>query len=263
MRHFACIALLLLAASFARAEPDIVASVNGAPIARATFDQALARRNGDTSPGDLALRKAVREQLIAEELLWQRARAAGMADGIDRQGAIARYIERNMPPTALADEVVRKRYDEVASALGPREFRLSLIQAPDLASIRKAEQALRQGQEFAQVARSLSRAPSAARGGELDWVSFRLPAREGRTNGVPLPIARVLATLKPGQVSSPISLGDSWSLVRLDAERATLIPPFEHVKGELRRELAANTVQAATREFVVSLLKGAQIKVFD
>ena len=262
MRTFVCVALFL-AANLAHAEPGIVANVNGAPITRATLDQALTRRSVDTSHGDVALRKAVREQLIAEELLWQKACDAGMADGSDRMTVVARYVERNLQPAVVTAGAVRARYNEVIGMLGPREFRLSLIQTPDFKKIRDAELALLQGQEFAQVARSLSRAPSSARGGELDWVSFRLPAREGRANGVPLPIARALLTMKPGQVSNPISLGDSWALVRLDAERTTLVPTFEAVEGELRRELVANTVETATREFVVSLLKGAQIKVFD
>lgn len=263
MRHYACIALLLLAASLARAEPDIVASVNGTAITRAALEQALARHNAGNPADESARRKTVREQLIAEELLWQRAREAGMAQGNDRITAVARYIERNLRQTVVDADAVKARYSDVVAMLGPREFRLSLIQTPDLKQIRDAELALRNGQEFGQVARAHSRAPSAARGGELDWASFRLPAREGHTNGIPLPIARTLATLKPGQVSSPISLGDSWALVRLDAERATLVPAFEDVKGELRRELVANAIETATREFVVSLLKGAQVKVFD
>lgn len=263
MRHYACIALLFLAASFAHAEPDIVASVNGAAITRATLEQALARRTAGATAAESTPRKAVREQLIAEELLWQKAREAGMVEDNDRPTAVARYIERNLRPTVVDADAVKARYRDIVAMLGPREFRLSLIQAPDRASIRKAEQALQQGQEFAQVARAHSRVPSAARGGELDWVSFRLPAREGHTSGVPLPIARALPTLKPGQVSAPISLGDSWALVRLDAERATLVPTFDAVERDLRRELAATAVESATREFVVSLLKGAQIKVFD
>lgn len=263
MRHIACVALFCLASHLAAAAPaDPVASVNGVPITRAEFEQVLARR-GDLPADSASARVALRDRLIAEELVWQKAQQAGYANGSDRQAAIARYIAQAVGPRAITETELRARYEQVVATLGTREYRISLIQTADRVTLAKAQQALHGGAAFAQVASNHSRAPSAPRGGELDWVSFRVPAREGRTSGLPIQIARALGKMKPGEISSPIDLGDAWALVRLDAERATVVPRYDEVKPDLQRLLAAKAIEDATRELVVTLFKGAQIKVYE
>ena len=170
------------------------------------------------------------------------------------QSAVTRTFEENE---------LRARYAQIVASLGPREYRLSLIQTADHAALATAQQALLRGEEFAQVARAHSLAPSARRGGELDWVSFRLPAREGHTNGVPIRIARAVAAMKPGEVSAAIDLGDAWALVRFDAERATVVPRYNEIKPDLQRALAAKALEDATRDLVVTLFKGARITVHE
>lgn len=262
MRQIAWIALFYLATNLAAAAPDLVASVNGVPITQAALDGALAR-GGSRSADDAGSRAVVRDRLIAEELIWQKAKQAGYAEGSDRQAVIARYIAQAVGPRAVGESDMRARYKQIVATLGPREYRISLIQTADRVDLGEAQQALQRGDEFAQVAKAHSRAPSAPRGGELEWVSYRLPAREGHTSGVPIQIARALAAMRPGQVSAPIDLGDAWALVRLDAERATVVPRYDEVKPDLQRLLAAKAIEDATRELVVTLFKGAKIKVYE
>jgi parvulin-like peptidyl-prolyl isomerase len=268
MRRLVRIALLCLEAGAAAAAPApeptpaLAASVNGAPITRATLEQALAlRAPGATATA--ATRATVRNQLIAEELLWQKANQTGQTEATDRQSAIMRYIAGNANPRPIDEQDLRAKYAHVVASLGTREYRISLIQTADRDAMRKAQQALQHGDEFARVAARFSHAPSARRGGELDWVSFQQSVHEGRTNGIPLPIARAVAAMKPGQVTAPIELANGWALVRLDGERATMVPAYETVRAELHRRLAAQALEAATRAFVVTLLKDAQIKVFE
>jgi peptidyl-prolyl cis-trans isomerase C len=262
MRQIASIALLCLATNLACAAADPVATVNGVSISRATFERALAE-DGVRSGDGAGPRIAVRDRLIAEELIWQKAKLAGYADGTERHAAITRFVAQSAVTRTFEENELRARYAQIVASLGPREYRLSLIQTADRAALATAQQALRRGEEFAQVARAHSLAPSARRGGELDWVSFRLPAREGHTNGVPIGIARAIAAMKPGEVSAAIDLGDAWALVRFDAERATVVPRYDEIKPDLQRALAAKALEDGTRDLVVTLFKGARITVHE
>lgn len=268
MRKLALLLCLCALASLARAEDNAIASVNGVPIARHRLDAAIAQSVRDGAADTPSLRVALRDRLIAEELLWQKARgstpvAAAEATAEQRARSIADYVARTMKPTTPDEQTVRSRYDEVVAALGAEEYRFSLIQTPDIESVRSAASEIRAGQDFAQVARRVSHAPSAARGGELGWVSFRQPAREGRTSGVPLAVARALAGMKPGQMSAPITLGDTWAIVRLDAVRPTLVPAYDKVKDDMRLALYRQSVEDATRSLVVDLLRGAHVQLPD
>ena len=75
---------------------------------------------------------------------------------------------------------------------------------------------LAKGKDFAELARQWSLAPSATRGGELDWVTFKSPPQEGETAGLPLPIAQAVEKLQKGKVSEPIEVQGKWWLVKLD-----------------------------------------------
>lgn len=268
MRKLALLLCLCVLASLARAEDKVIASVNGASIARHRLEAAVAQSVRDGAADTPSLRVALRDRLIAEELLWQKARGSAPGAAVDataeqRARDITDYVAHAVKPSTPDEQAVRNRYDEVVAGLGADEYRFSLIQTPDLESVRSAAGDIRAGQDFAQVARRVSRAPSAARGGELGWVSFRQPAREGRTNGVPLAVARVLAGMKPAQVTAPIPLGDTWAIVRLDAVRPTLIPAYHKVKDDMRLALYRQAVDNATRSLVVDLLRGARVRLLD
>lgn len=248
------------------------ATVNGVHITRAAVDAAVTRAVQSGATASEALRKQVRDQLIAEELMWQKAKAAGLdetqptREAIElarRQSAVSALVSRHVRAEAPSEQALRARYADIVSRLGKQEFRLSLIQTGDEARIREAANRLGRGEDFASVARTLSEVPSAPRGGELDWVSFRQPAQPGQTNGLPIELARTAVTLQPGDVSAPIALGDSWALIRLDARRDTLVPDFDTVRDTLAQAFVAQAIQAQTKDFVVELMRNATIQVND
>lgn len=246
------------------------ATVNGVAISRSTVDQAVAAATTRGASASPALRQQVRDQLIAEELMWQQAKAAGFdqstatreaIERTERQTAIARLIAERIKPTEPTEQALRARYADIVSRLGPQEYRLSIIQSANASDVRRAAQQLAAGEPFAHLARQYSAVPSAARGGELDWVSFRTPVQRGQTNGLPIELAQQVTTLEPGQVSGVVSLGDSWAVIRLDAVRATLVPDFDAVRDTLRNAFIAQSIRAQTKAFVVNLMRDAKIQV--
>jgi len=154
---------------------------------------------------------------------------------------------------------VRAQYEKIKASLGPEEYKLRVIVTRDKARAEEALAAARLSQTFAGIAQQYSVAPSARRGGEIDWVSFKSPAREGETSGLPLVVAQAVERMKQGDVSDPLPFNNQWLVVRLDEKRPTVVPAFEQARPALQNMLAARALERATSELVRTLVKGAQI----
>lgn len=187
-----------------------------------------------------------------EAVLWRRAQAAGdersptvatAADDARRRAAIEAYVARQITPVEPTDEALRARYQDILSGLGSEEFRPRILLHRDRAVIDGALRQLATGGDFAALARLHSQAPSAARGGDLGWVSFPLPVREGRTQGLPREVAYQLIRLAAGEVGDPIRLGEAWLLVKLEHRRKVDVPDFERARPVLRRLMLLEQMQ--------------------
>ncbi len=269
-RLLALASLFLAATSALAADAARLARVNGVAIPAAALERAVTAARAAGQADTPALRKQLAQQLVAEELFWQEARKQKLHTGEDadraaenarRQYAIAHYLQGQVIDTPPDEAALRQRHQRVVARLGKTDYRLSLIQTPDLDALRAAAQRLANGADFAAEARNVSHAPSAPRGGALTWYSFPEPAEAGRTNGLPLPIARVLPTLTPGATSSPILLDDkSWALIRLDETRPTQIPDYAATRPALLRAARAEAAALAGKRLADRLLRDARIE---
>ncbi|CAJ0809150.1 putative parvulin-type peptidyl-prolyl cis-trans isomerase [Ralstonia psammae] len=232
-----------------------VVQINGVPLARSTLEQAVAASGQPDTP---ALRAAVQERLVTRELLRQAAVAAKLGDAPEVQRAVEQvrvdtqirlYLERELHPAPVNDAQVRERYDASVAELGPVEYKPSLIGVVDEAHAREVMAMLKTGVPFDVVARQKSLAPSRGVGGELPWVSFRTPLREGHTMGLVLPLAQLLTTMKVGEVAQ-LPVRDGIAVVRLDAKRPTYVVPFDVAQGLARQELQTQERNAALASLV-------------
>lgn len=243
------------------------ARVNGIPIPMARFDEALrlfiVQGRADTPE----LRAAVRNQLIAREVFRQEAIKRGWQNDPQvleaRDSAmILRYLKDAVRPEPVVEAAVRARYESIVAGLGEREFHFRLIAVADETRAKELLAALRAGQaDFAAVARQHSLLPSRDKGGETDWISFKTPAEEGRTQGLPLPLANAVAALPAEALAaSPVSWQGNWYLIRMDEVRPTRIPAYDEAKAALRRVLEAQALEKATADLVAGLIAGAKIQ---
>lgn len=246
---------------------NILVRVNGTAIPQSRFDAALqaalAQKGADTPE----LRQAIKAQLIAREVFRQEAARRGLQNDpkvIEARDAamIQRYLLEEIKPMPVSEEAVRARYEGIVAGLGEREFKARLIAVSDEALALDLLEQIKSGKaDFAQLAARHSLLPSRERGGELDWVSFKTPAREGQTQSLPLPVAEALAALSPGMVvAQPLAWQGRHYLIRLDESRPTQIPPYDQVRDPLRRALEARELEKATAELVTRLLAKARIE---
>jgi parvulin-like peptidyl-prolyl isomerase len=248
----------------------VVARVNGMPISEVAFLRALAQATAAGAADSPELRALVRSQLIARELFLQQARKQKVDDDIKvKEAAIeARdnatvqiFLQRAVKPKAVSEDDVRKQYEIIKAGLGDLEYKPRIMLVQDEATARGVIAQLRSGGSFDALARLYSSAPSAARGGALDWVSFKAPPTAGKTQGIPLAVAQAMTKLKKGMLGAdPIEADARWYVVQMDDVRATVVPDYESVKPMLRRMLEARDIQRAAESLVKDLLAKAKVE---
>lgn len=239
--------------------------VNGVLIPNARIESAmkaaLATGAADTPP----LRIAVRTQLTTQEVLRQ----AALKKGFDKDplvvaarddAMIRRYLVETVRPAPIPEAEIRQRYDGIIASLGEKEFKFSLIAVDSAEKARAILGSLAKGANFGDLARAQSQLPSASLGGALDWVSFKLPAVEGKTAGLPLVVAQAIAAMPPGGISAePLALDGRFYVLRIDDIRPTRVPTYAEASPMLRQVLEAQARERASGELVARLLKEARV----
>lgn len=113
----------------------------------------------------------------------------------------------------------------------------------------KIYSSLRQGGDFAAAVRTYSRAPSAARGGEVGWIS---------TDRMPPDLANALGDLEVGDVSPPFPVAGGLSILRLLEKRDNSSAGIDASDEELRervRESLSNQRSARLAEGLLQELR--------
>ncbi|MBI2528393.1 MAG: peptidylprolyl isomerase [Candidatus Rokubacteria bacterium] len=243
MRHALFATLVVTLAACARPSPSdlILARVNGEAITAAQLDEGFTA-NHQGHGVLLAGRGAVRdflEQVIDRRLLVQEARRIGGEEQPDIQKWRAALRAKRAGEGLFRAEVTNKvvvREEQVAavySQLGERFSARHIL----VSSREGAEQAfarIKAGEEFGEVARQLSRAATANRGGDLGIVQW------GRLDPT---LEKALWALGPGDTSEPFESEEGWNLLHVTDRTSEELPKL----GEARSRIRATLVQRLTR----------------
>jgi len=245
-----------------------LATVNGVAIPQKLYEHAVKQAIAQGNPDTPQLREAVKAQLIARELFVQEAakqkldkdpQVLAAAEEAKRNAMLQKYLQGQIQVKQVTEEDVKAHYEKAKAALGAKEFQLRVIMLNSEQRAREVRDQAVKGKDFAELARQWSLAPSATRGGELGWVSFKTPAKDGETQGLPLPIAQAVEKLQKGKVTEPVPVQNTWWLVRLEDVRATKAPTFDQAKPNIYRMLQAKELERATGELFARLSKSATI----
>ncbi|MDZ4198924.1 MAG: peptidyl-prolyl cis-trans isomerase [Kiritimatiellia bacterium] len=103
---------------------------------------------------------------------------------------------------------------------------------------------LRNGEDFAGLARENSEGPGAAAGGEWNWMGVRDVLPE---------IRMAVSGLEPGGLSPVLETPEWLFILRLDARRPGKVTPFEDVRQEIESALRRTEEQRVYRAWISSL----------
>jgi len=268
MRRFFLVLALLPATVFAQGD-DVVAAFGGVEMRSSEMRKLLAAQPPEVRAQVLdnaaALDRLVRTELFRRALAAE-ARAKGWdkrPEAIERmerareQALVSSYMDSLARPAAdfPSEKELREAYEANRAELTlPRRYRVAQIfsasrdKAEDLA--KKARLA---GADFDLLARNGSEhADSAARGGELGWIA------EGQTYPE---VARALAALKPGEVSTPVQSASGWHVIKLLEVREQSVRPFDEVRAELAQALRLRRAQENEQRHFDEMLRKHPIAV--
>jgi peptidyl-prolyl cis-trans isomerase SurA len=105
---------------------------------------------------------------------------------------------------------------------------------------------LSQGGDFAAAVRTYSRAPSAARGGDVGWLT---------TLRMPPELAEMLSGLSPGQVARPFPVAGGISILKLIEKRVEAADTIDASDPELRDRLRNRLASQRTARLAEGLLQ--------
>lgn len=263
----AAAACLILAQGTARAESapaaglssKVIAIINGQNVTNADFGTFVNTRIGQTvSPANLTPQQlsSLQEEYINRELLFQDAVAKGLdkdpevvaAIENQRHNIIAGYALRQMVSMPLSDKALQDAYKSLASK-PVKQYLASHILVKTEAEALDLITSLRQGGDFAKLARDNSLDASAQNGGQLGWLA---------AEQILQPVRDALGHLKTGSYSTtPVQSQFGWHVLKLDETRILPPPPFEEVKDDLSRHLHNENIA----KYIAQLRQNSKIEI--
>jgi peptidyl-prolyl cis-trans isomerase C len=256
------LAALLTAPIAARAEDSdpVLARANGIDIRQS--DLALAEEDiGSAMPqmGPDQKRDYLITYLADVIILAQAADQHQLANRNDvkqriefeRHKALMEALLQDAGKAAMTDDAMHKVYDEaIKQTPNEEEVRARHILVATEGEAKDIEAQLKNGADFAAVAKEKSKDPGAAEGGELGWFTKDQMVPE---------FAEAAFKLDKGQISDPIKTQFGWHIIQVEDKRIKPTPTYDQVKGQLQNYIA----RRAQAELVDNLRKSATIERFD
>lgn len=248
------LALIAIATSFAysSAFAQNLAVVNGKAIPSSRADQAVkqvvAQGQGADSP---QLREAVKQQLIAREVMMQEA----VKQGYDKKPEVKQALEsarqaivinalasEYMAKHPVTDAEVKTEYDKFTKQTGDKEYHVRHILVENEADANAIIAKIKGGAKFEDLAKQSKDTGTANNGGDLDWAS---PA------SFPPEFAAGLTGLQKGQVTEkPVKTQVGYHVIKLDDVRQAKLPTLDEVKPQIQDALSQQKLASYQEEMV-------------
>ncbi len=169
----------------------------------------------------------------------------------DHNRLLMEALLQDVGRAALSDEAEHKVYDEaVKQATNEEEVhaRHILVATEDEAKAILAQ--LKNGTDFATLAKEKSKDPGAAEGGDLGYFTKDQMVPE---------FAAVAFKLDKGQISDPVKTQFGWHVIKVEDKRIKPTPTFDQVKPQIENYVA----HRAQAQFVDKLRSAANIERLD
>jgi peptidyl-prolyl cis-trans isomerase C len=245
-----------------RAQDDpVVAKVNGTEIHQS--DLALADEEVGAQQTAQMTPEAKRDYLVAfltdMNLVAKAAEAKKVGDSADfkRRLSYARnkllmetYLQSEAK-AAVTEQAMRKVYDEAIGQMKKEpevRARHILVETEDEAKAVIAE--LKKGGDFAELAKTKSKDPGSADGGDLGYFTKDQMVPE---------FSEVAFKMYPGQVSNPVKTQFGWHIIKVEDKRTRAMPEFDKVKDQI----ATYVARKAQTEFIAHLRETAKVERLD
>jgi peptidyl-prolyl cis-trans isomerase C len=170
----------------------------------------------------------------------------------ERHKALMEAMLQDAGKAAMTDDALHKVYDEAIkqTPANEEEVHARHILVPTEGEAKDIQAQLKNGADFATLAKQKSKDPGAAEGGDLGWFTKDQMVPE---------FAEAAFKLDKGQISDPIKTQFGWHIIKVEDKRVKPTPTYDQVKGQLENYVA----RRAQAELVDNLRKSAKIERLD
>jgi peptidyl-prolyl cis-trans isomerase C len=236
-----------------------VATVNGEPISRDTFEYASKNLAGKPST-ELTpeQRNELLDSLIAATAISQQA----AKDGLDKKGEAAASLaisrlqllqqaagENYLKDKASTDAELKAEYDTQVGQMPKSQYKAHHILVKTEDEAKAAIARIKKGEKFEAVAKAVSLDSSGRNGGDLgDFFN---------AGSMVPPFANAVMALKKGEMTqTPVQTQYGWHVIRLDDTRENAAPPFDSVKDRVDQVVKTKKFKA----YSDGLVKAAKVE---
>jgi len=210
---------------------------------------------------DFDSKKLVLEELVRQELLIQDAEKKGMADQKEiveavnefRRTLLVREIAVKLTENITVDDTEAQNYYNENKNLFAEdtEWQIREMVVPSQTEANEILIELLKGADFATMATERSKSASAAKGGDLGWLSqFPFPQMESAA-----------ATLEKGSLSSVFKGPEGYYIVKLEDKKGGTPKDFAGVKEEIKQGLTLLKQQQEVLKYIEKLKSEAKVEV--
>jgi peptidyl-prolyl cis-trans isomerase C len=245
---------------------NVVARVGSWNMTIDDFNERLGKLKGvlpEFDSSNLDSKKLILEELIRQQLLVMDAERTGLAqkkeivDTVDdfRKTLIVQELANSLTKDIQATDADALDFynKNQKSFITKAEWKIRDIVVPDESEAKDILVQLLQGADFAETAKTRSKASTADKGGDLGFLS-KFPSEQMKSAVAPLEI---------GKVSGVFKASDGYHIVKLDDKRGGQPQNFEAVKQEILKGLTLRKQQEAVLEYLNKLAGKTRIQVND
>jgi peptidyl-prolyl cis-trans isomerase SurA len=185
-------------------------------------------------------REVEREKVIVSAMRSQNVKG----DIIIPESRIKEYYQKNREDYAEED-LIKLRMIAIRKAENGSDIRRGMIE--------EIRQKITEGAEFQDLARMYSEDSTQDAGGDWGWINRRTLNES---------LSKTAFSLKVGQVSPIIELGNSYYLLLVEARKNGVVKPLATVHDEIQAKLIQQERQKKGDEWMARLRKKAYIKTF-
>ena len=235
----------------------VVARVNGTEVRASDLAIAEEEIGANLPPMPPEAKREYLTTYVTDLVLAaQAAETRKLADSADAKRRLAYNRNKTLmemllqaeAKTALTEESMRKVYDEATKQIGSEQetrARHILVEKEDEAKAIGEE--LKKGADFAELAKTKSKDPGAAEGGDLGYFTKDQMVPE---------FSDVAFKLEVGKISDPVKSQFGWHVIKVEDRRVRPVPEFDKVKDQIEQFLVRKT----QTELITKLRQDAKIE---
>lgn len=259
--------LILSKAGQQAGQKRIIAKYDGGVVTLAEAQKALKKINAQQKEQkninflalDLTQQELLLKEIIGKKIAYQEAlkrklnktKKYKLAIETLKTELLVQDLYEDIAQEVLTEAKIQEEYNNLITELQDKtEVKISIIIVAEEQKAQKIYNLVRKNpKSFKEQAKQHSLDQiSGKNGGNMGYVFKDSLSPEILAN---------FANFKIGKVNTPINLGDKWVLVKLEDERAAVIPEYDNIKAIISESIAKKSVQ----DFILNKIDKANISI--